>query len=194
MPRKDDLTRLAVILCCVLNALLGLFGIALILLPIPLIRPVWVFLGSVAFLFGIARIIGYFSNDLYRLAFEHDIILGTVQALIGLALLLRGQWGAEHLCPVLSFIILTDAMFKCRMALEARKFGIERWSMILIAAVLTCVFGLIGVFLPVHLPVTFRVLSGLNLIVYALLNLVTVLTAVKTTKSKHSIIIEEAKA
>ena len=38
--------------------------------------------------FGVVRIIGYFSNDLYRLAFQYDLELGILSAALGVTTLL----------------------------------------------------------------------------------------------------------
>lgn len=191
MPRIYDRTRTAVLMCSALSAILGLFAVTLIIWPDLSIRTVSVFLGIVGILFGITRIIGYFSNDPYRLAFEHDIILGSVQILIGITLIFHAQWLWETICLILGFVMLTDSMFKFRMSLEARRFGLNRWALILAASIITCILGLVGIFMPDRSSQAIVVVLGISILSYSIMNLITVLTAVKITKKNQPIIIEE---
>ena len=44
-------------------------------------------LGAILVLYGAIKMIGYFSRDLYRLAFQYDLAFGMLIMLIGLILL-----------------------------------------------------------------------------------------------------------
>ncbi|MBQ5973759.1 MAG: DUF308 domain-containing protein [Oscillospiraceae bacterium] len=106
-------------------------------------------LGVMCLIIGCAKMLGYFSNDMYRLAFQFDFAMGAFMAIIG-GIILGVTAPAERLVPVLLGIyLILDAAQKVQIALDARRFGIEKWLLILItASVLTavCVAAAVCVF------------------------------------------------
>ena len=42
-------------------------------------------------LFGVVRIVGYFSHDLYRLAFQYDLQFGVLMIVLGITAAIRKQ-------------------------------------------------------------------------------------------------------
>ncbi len=93
------------------------------------------YLLSVTFLvLGAARVLGYFANDLYRLAFQYDLALGALAMILGMLFLI----GRENVHLALPYIIgvyvLIDALFKLQTAMDAREFGMRAWPPLLITA------------------------------------------------------------
>ena len=71
------------------SALTVLLGIFLIIRPEISLNVICRILGTVMTACGAVKLAGYFSKDLYRLAFEHDLIFGTLLCIIGIAALVR---------------------------------------------------------------------------------------------------------
>ena len=55
---------------------------------------------------------------------------------LGLVLLIKPESAMNILCVVLGVEIVTDGLFKIQTAIDARRFGLSTWWLILSAAVL----------------------------------------------------------
>ena len=62
----------------VMSAALCVLGILLICLPEVFSGLIGVLIGIILIVFGAVRMAGYFSKDLYRLAFQHDLTSGII--------------------------------------------------------------------------------------------------------------------
>ncbi|MCD7954483.1 MAG: DUF308 domain-containing protein [Lachnospiraceae bacterium] len=137
------------------------------------------FLGAILIADGIIKMVGYFSKDFYCLAFQYDFAFGILMIALGLLILIRGSSYQELLYAVLGLVILTDALFRIQMSIDAKKFGLTLWWRILLIAVLTGIFGMILVVDPfdgADLTMTF---TGLAVLLEGLLNLCVAVYTVK---------------
>ncbi len=89
------------------------------------------FSGVILLLYGVIKIIGFFSEDLYCLAFRYDLAFGLFLMVIGVFALIRNTAIAQHLASGLGWIALLDNLFHVQMSKEARDFGLEQWKLIL---------------------------------------------------------------
>lgn len=168
---------IALILC-----LLGVF-----ILYNPTISPATLNkLCSILFLiFGFIKLIGYYSNDLFQLAFQYDFEFGIFMIMIGIVLYLRPLEFVSFICIALGISVIFDGLFRVRMALEAKVFGIGSWWIVFLMAIINCIFG--G-FLMLHIEEGSMLLMyvlGITFIVEGMLSLATAITMVKMKKSKH---------
>lgn len=90
-----------------------------------------IMLGILFGLTGGARIFGFFSNDLYRLAFQYDFAFGIFCEILALLLILSPAQNYEVLHLLLVVYVLFDALLKVQMSLDARRFGMKSWGVIL---------------------------------------------------------------
>ena len=68
-----------------------------------------IFCGIILILFGIVRLIGFFSKDLYRLAFQYDLAFGILMVTLGIIILVHPGSLMNFLCIVLGIsFLLTD--------------------------------------------------------------------------------------
>lgn len=90
-----------------------------------------IMLGILFALTGGAKIFGFFSNDLYRLAFQYDFAFGIFCEILALLLILspNQNYGVLHLLLVV--YVLIDALLKVQMSMDARRFGMRCWGVIL---------------------------------------------------------------
>ena len=134
--------------------------------------------GAALVAFGIARLVGFLSRDLYRLAFQHDSVLGTIAIALGLVLILRRGVAVEALCLVLGVGIAADGLFKIKTALDAKRFGLNTWWLVLLLAAISTA---VGVWLALS-PAGGRLLvclTGASLLALGALNLCVALCAIK---------------
>lgn len=143
-------------------------------------------LGILLAVCGVFRICGYLSQDLYRLAFQFDLAGGILIIVLGLVMLFRSNSVLRFLNFVLGILVLIDSLLKIQTALDARRFGLERWWMIGGAAVLASVLGLLIILDPFgSTGVSGAVmLLGMTLLMEGLLNLYVAIYTIKTEKQK----------
>ena len=90
-----------------------------------------IMLGILFGLTGAAKIFGYFSNDLYRLAFQYDFAFGIFCEILSLLLILSPTQNYEVLHLLLVVYVLMDALLKVQMSMDAKHFGMKCWGVIL---------------------------------------------------------------
>lgn len=174
----------------VLSAVLFLLGLFLLIFPKTGGEVFANILGAAMILFGIIKIIGYFSKDLFRLAFQYDLAFGILITLLGIATIIRPKDIIEFMCIVVGILILADGLFKVQMSMDARQFGIGKWWLILSFAVIAGAIGLLLIFKPAEGSLVLMRLIGAALIAEGVMNLVTVLTAVKIIKHQKKDVLE----
>ena len=171
------------VLSCVLLCALGITLIAVPDFSISMLCRVG---GILLILFGCVKIIGYISKDLYRLAFQFDLAFGILLISMGAILILRTGSMVHIICSLLGLYILADALLKVQISIDSRSFGIQQWWIILAAAVITSIVGFLLIFRPYESARMAMVLLGISLLSEGILNLVTVLTAVKIFRRRSS--------
>lgn len=154
-------------------------GICLLIRPeISFVR-ICKFAGGLLAVYGIVKIISYFTRDLYQLAFQFDLAMGIFSLILGIFLIsLTGKMAA--LFPTLiGVLILIDAVFKIQTSWDAKRFGMSKWWCILIIAVLAGAAGLLLIAHPLDAAGFIMLLTGLNLVIDGFLNLWIVFYTVK---------------
>ncbi len=141
-------------------------------------------LGILTALFGAVKLVGYFSKDLYRLAFEQDLHGGILLLLLGGMLLLRPETGVVFFCVVFGILILLDGILKLQIAQEARRFGIPTWWLLTAEGGLAALLGALLIIRPFESTASLTILFGLSLLCEGLLNLSVALTTVKIVKNQ----------
>ena len=141
--------------------------------------------------FGVIKLVGYFSKDLYRLAFQYDLQFGILVLVLGLIVTVKPNNALNFLCIALGISILADGLFKMQIALDSKKFGISTWWLIMLLAVGAGMVGLIMVFRPTESLRVMTILLGLSLLTEGLLNLIVALLTVKIIKNQIPDVIDE---
>ena len=142
--------------------------------------------GSALLLFGAVKLVGYFSKDLYRLAFQYDLQFGILLVVLGAVVIIKSTNIMSFMCIALGIVILLDGLFRIRVALDAKHFGIRLWWGIFVLAVIAAAAGLLLVFRPLEISEAIRVYFSIALIASGVLNLFVVLTTVKIIRNQKS--------
>lgn len=162
-----------------MSALLCILGVFLLVGAQPLIENIKVISGTMMIIFGIVKLIGYFSKDLYRLAFQYDLAFGILLIGLGVVMFFKTQDTVNFICTTLGISILTDGLFKIQISIDSKIFGIKLWWLIFILACLTCIVGIRLVAQSSSDTQFILSLIGVSLITEGVLSMSTVLTAVK---------------
>ena len=173
-----------------ISAALLFLGVLLIAWPGFSVAAVGRCCGVGMLVFGVIKLTGYFSRDLYRLAFQYDLACGSLLILLGAVMLLRPDSLLNFICVALGIYILTDGLFKIQISMDARQFGLRRWWLILAEAILAALLGLTLIFRITDSTRVLTVLLGVTLLAEGILNLSTVITAVKIVKHQKKDVID----
>lgn len=146
--------------------------------------------GGAMILFGIVKIIGYFSKDLYRLAFQYDLAFGILLIALGGTLLFRPEAMVQIISIIIGICVLADGLLKIQMSIDARRFGLPKWWLILMMAILTGGAGFLLVLRPTESAGVMMILLGVGLITEGVLNMITILTAVKIIRRSQPEIVD----
>lgn len=147
-------------------------------------------LGGAMIVFGIIKIVGYFSKDLFRLAFQYDLELGIVLTVLGVIVLTKPFDVMNFIFIAMGIAILTDSLFKARIAYDAKRFGITVWWMILALAIVSGVIGVMLIIRPWESARMLTVLLGISLLSDGVLNLCVAISTVKIVKNQYPDVIE----
>ena len=132
----------------VLAALFCAMGIAMLTLPDITLEMIGWGTGAAFTAFGIMRIIGFFSKDPYGLAFQHDPVLGVLAIALGSVLMLRRRLAVNVLALILGVEIVADNLFQIQTALDARRFGLGTWWLMLGLAIAAAIGGTLLILCP----------------------------------------------
>lgn len=174
----------------VMSVVFCVVGVLFIALPARSAVMIGRVLGAAMAVFGAVKLVGYFSRDLYRLAFQYDLEFGILLIALGVIVLVRTNGVMDFICIAAGVAILADGLFKIQIAIDSRRFGIRDWWLILVLAVVTGGVGLLLIFRPWESVQVLTVLLGAALLAEGVLNLCVALSAVKIVKNQQPDVIE----
>ena len=85
---------------------------------------------------------------------------------------------------------MADGLLKIQMSIDARRFGLPKWWLILMMAILTGGAGFLLVLRPTESAGVMMILLGVGLITEGVLNMITILTAVKIIRRSQPEIVD----
>lgn len=174
----------------VVSALFCVLGVVLFIMAERCVPWIGRALGIGMLVCGAIKLGGYFSKDLFRLAFQYDLAFGILLMAVGIITLCHPGKAMTFLCIMFGIPVLADGLFKIQVAVDARRFGISQWWLVLLLAVLTGVIGLMLVLRPTEGAQALVMLMGASLFLDGALNLSVALCAVKVVGHQQPDVIE----
>ena len=168
----------------VVSVLFCMAGILFIALPEISAKIVGIEIGIAAIVFGIVKLIGYFSKDLYRLAFQFDLEFGIMMVVLGTIVLFHPKNVMAFIAAAFGIAILFDGLFKIRIALDSKRFGIKDWWLILSLAIIAGIIGVALIFDSAFGAGVLTILMGVSFLSEGILNLYTVIRTVLIVKNQ----------
>lgn len=166
------------------------FGVLLMLRPDFSIDALGVMIGTAMLIFGVIKIVGYLSKDLYRLAFQYDLAFGLLMIAVGIMVILEPGNAIDCICVAVGLSALMDGLLKIQIAIDAKRFGIRQWWLIMAMAALAVTVGILLVFRTSESARTLVIFLGISMLADGILNLITVLSAVKIIRNQYPDVIE----
>ena len=163
----------------VLSVLYCVLGILLFALPDLSLTAIGIILGIGMIVFGIVKIIGYFSKDLFLLAFQYDLAFGGLLIALGIIVLVNPEHLVSFFCIVIGIAVLCDGLFKIPIAIDSKPFGIRTWWLILLFAVITVAAGVLLIIRPAQAARMLTVFLGISVFADGILNLIVAVFTVK---------------
>ena len=136
MKQHNGVVKSAKIINVISAGLMSLAGLLLLVIPnLETMVAQRIVLGSLFGLTGAAKIFGYFSNDLYRLAFQFDLAIGIFCILLTLLTELMPEYAFGTLPIIFAVYVSLDGVRKIQTSFDARRCGMKSWLLMLITAV-----------------------------------------------------------
>lgn len=165
--------------CIVLSLLFCALGALMLALPALSITLIGVAAGVMLIAFGLVKLSGYFSGDLYQLAFQHDLGFGALLMVLGILILVNPDHAMRFLCLILGIAFAADGLMKVQTAMDARRFGLKSWWLILLLGAVDALVGFAAALRPAQSAHVLTMLLGASMVAEGLLNLGVTLCAVK---------------
>ncbi len=140
--------------------------------------------GAVLVLLGIVKVLGYYTKDIFQLAFQFDFALGIISIILGIMLITRITYRVDTLSVGVGIFILVDGTLKIQTASDARRFGIAKWWYILIIALAVSIVGLLLLAVPFQTASAVTRIMGINLVLDGILNILVVQSTVSCYHKK----------
>ena len=129
---------------------------------------------------GIVKIMGYFSKDIFQLAFQFDLAIGSIFIILGIILACKPTRMIEIGTGILGVLMLGDALLRIQTVIDAKRFGIRKWEILLLIALTAVVIGVLLLVIPFMKTKVIINLVGLNICINGVLNFAMVQSTVKT--------------
>lgn len=174
----------------IMSVIFCVVGVLFIALPERSVLVIGRALGAAMVVFGIIKLVGYFSRDLFRLAFQYDLEFGVLLIALGVISLLRTDGVMDFISIALGVSILADGLFKIQISLDSRRFGIRDWWLILVLAAAAGTTGLLLIFRPWQSVQLMTMVLGASLLAEGILSLCVALSTVKIVDHQQPDVIE----
>lgn len=97
--------------------------------------------GLILIAYGIIKITGYLSKDLFCLAFQYDFACGILLLVLGIVVLVTSQKFKGNLLSAVGVLILLDSLLCLQTSIDAKKFGLSSWPVMLAFSILSAALG-----------------------------------------------------
>lgn len=125
--------------------------------------------GILLMIYGIVKMVGFWSDDLYCLAFQYDLACGVMMLLLGICTVIFHERVVPYLPMGLGWMVLMDSLLKVQMSRDARAFGLEQWRILLGISIGTAILSVSLIFCSAVSAVP-RWMPGFVLILQGVMN------------------------
>lgn len=167
-------------------AIMILAGIFMIIFPETSIEVLCYLSGAAFLIFGVVKIVNYFSKGFFRLVFQFDLGLGIFFSVIGILIFIHPGSIANILPVFIGVFWFVDGAMQFQTFAEANKLKLKWRYLLLVFAILTCTTGILLVVNPFDGLKALIIVLGISLIIDGGQNLFDVFCFSKYLKSVKS--------
>ena len=137
MKKSNNIVKSAKIINVISACIMALSGITLILLPEMdrMMNAQRILLSALLAVVGFAKLLGYFCNDLYRLAFQFDFAIGIFCEILAVLIGFAPERSVPMIPTLLAVYIVLDSLLKIQISTDARGFGMSCWIGMIVSSV-----------------------------------------------------------
>ncbi len=166
-----------------LSVLLCVMGVLVMIFPEVSARIICYMLGGFMIAYGAIKLVGYFSRDIFSLAFQFDLAFGLLTAVMGAIMILKPNVMISFAGTIFGIVMLADGLFKIQTAVDAKRFGLERWWLIAVMAGLSAVLAVLLIFDPFAGAAAMMILFGICMLLEGAMNLSVAIIAIKVANN-----------
>lgn len=150
-------------------------GILLLIDPVGFTSAIFIFLGIVMVVLGIAAVIQYFREAPEKAAIRKDMTRGLLEMLVGVFFIVKNEWFISTF-PVLTVLYgigtLVLGISKVQLTIDMIRLRIKKWFWCAISAILTVVFAVIIISNPFSSTAVLWTFVAITLLVEAVIDFV----------------------
>lgn len=161
-------TKLNLIFASILTVIIGLI---LVLNPVNATVFICRTVGIILLATGLFITGSYFLNIGQNVG-GSSLIAGLIELALGIWISLRPDSFVQFLTVILGFIMLVHSFVMLQSAIEIKLFGIKRWWLLLITALLTLILGMIIIISPFATIAVTMTIAGISLIADGIIGIV----------------------
>lgn len=165
-----------------ISVIMLVLGLVLLIWPEMSLSILCYLIGAMLIIGGVVKLVGYFSKDLYRLAFQFDLAFGILSILLGIVFIAHPEHIISILPIVMGIFVLVEGVLRIQTAMDAKTFGLSTWWMMIILAIATSGCGLLLIFKPFESAVAMMMLLGVTLLIDGVQNLWVAIYTVKVSE------------
>ena len=165
-----------------ISVIMLVLGLVLLIWPKMSLSVLCYLIGAMLIIGGVVKLVGYFSKDLYRLAFQFDLAFGILSILLGVVFIIHPEHIISILPIVMRIFILVEGVLRIQTAMDAKTFGLGTWWMMILLAIATSACGLLLIFKPFESAVAMMMLLGVTLLIDGVQNLWVAIYTVKVSE------------
>lgn len=166
------------------SAILMLSGCLILFVPNITIAISGKLAGAAILLAGIAKLYGYFSDDLYKIAFQFDLAFGILTIMLGGYLLFFSNGFQEYVTMAIAAFVIVNSLFTVQNSLEAKTFGVTTWWILLIGGILAAAAGTLAMIMSGGNYLSALISTGAALLLDGIQNIIVAVFAVNADKNK----------
>ena len=130
--------------------------------------------GIVIIVYGIIKVFSYFSKDLLRLAYQHDLAIGLIAIILGFLVLFWKLDYKSTIVRLVSVFLIFDSALKVQTAIESKKVGINSWVLLLVLSIIGIVGGICIFTQSFTVSTSAIIFIGICFMTYGIINLLVV--------------------
>ena len=165
-----------------ISVIMLVLGLVLLIWPKMSLSVLCYLIGAMLIIGGVVKLVGYFSKDLYRLAFQFDLAFGILSILLGVVFIINPEHIISILPIVMGIFILVEGVLRVQTAMDAKTFGLSTWWMMILLAIATSACGLLLIFKPFESAIAMMMLLGVTLLIDGVQNLWVAIYTVKVSE------------
>lgn len=171
--------------------LLSLLGLALIIWPETSAETFCIIIGAISLIYGIVKVVEYFARGAVTYAFfQFDLAGGVFLTIIGVVLLLHPKYILLFLPVVIGFYMIIDGVMKVQTSIDAKRFGLRAWWLILTGALLCTALGMYLLFNPLEGGAVLMIVIGVSMLFDGIQNIFSALYTAKMVKNMQDVFSE----